>query len=203
MKYRLIDILPFLLCLIFFFSQKNQAQDCAYAKYDSLVNIARGNFKNKKSLEGVRHLKLAFETPIFPRGEDLSFALYKAREVKDNMWSLELTEKLSKGGVPKRYFFQFKNEKWYPKFEQNFESYSKFYQENFNLNLREELLLLMTKDRNYTDRYHEWRERKIEMTEEELVKETKEVLVDFEKIIFKYGFPSEKAGWLQLCEKDK
>ncbi len=169
-----------------------QSQDCAYGKYDSLVNIARGNFKEKKSLDGIKHLKLAFETSNFPRGEDLTFALYKAREVKDDALALEVAKMLSKGGVPKRFFFQFKKEKWYTKFELAFESFSKFYRDNFNQNLREELLLLLAKDKNHNDRYHKWRTREIDISLDALIHDAQEVLTGFEKILIKYGFPSEE-----------
>ncbi len=169
-----------------------QSQDCAYAKYDSLVNIARGNFKDKKSVEGLRHLRLAFETSNFPRGEDLSYALYKARESKDDNFAIELAEKLSMGGIPKRFFFQFKKEKWFPNFDQNFQYYAKFYQDNFNHKLRKELLLLLDKDSKYNEKYHKWRAHEIEVNFDDLIYDAKEVLTDFEKIIIEYGFPSEK-----------
>lgn len=192
MKYRQLKLSCFSLALFIFCSQQLLGQDCIYAKYDSLVNIARKNFKDKKSEKGKAHFQLAFETFAFPRGEDLNFALYKAREIKDDGWANELAEKLSKGGVPKRFFFQFKKEKWYSSFSQNFEDYSKFYQDNFNHDLRQKLLQLLDKDNNRVDRYHKWRTREIEMSLDNLIKEAKEVVVDFEKIIAKYGFPSEK-----------
>ncbi len=190
MTYKLSKFLCFV--LIVFYSQQSLGQNCRYHEYDSLVNVARKSFKNKKNKAGQTQLKLALKTSVFPRGEDLSFALYKAKEIKDDSLAGKLAEKLSKGGVPKRFFFQFKKEKWYPIFEKKFKDYSKFYHDNFNQNLRQELLLLLDKDKKRTERYHKWRTREIELSVNDLIDDAKAVLVDFEKIIAKYGFPCEE-----------
>lgn len=177
---------------ILFISQTIISQECPYKSYDSLINVGENYFKLNKRRDGQTYYKLAFQTSVFPKGEDLSFALYKARALKDDTWAFELAEKLAKGGVPQRFFFQFKSEKWYQKFEQNFENYLKFFHENFNHELRSELILLLDKDKIRTDRYHSWRTREIEMSLDDLINEAKAVLVDFEKIIAEYGFPNEQ-----------
>ena len=178
--------------LFIFYSLVLIGQDCSFSGYYSLIDSAQISFKEKEYERGKEFLKSAFSTNVFPKGKDLSYALYKARENKDDAWAVEIAEKLVKGGVPKRFFFQFKKEGWYPRFEKEFQNNLKYYLDNFNNDLRQDLLLLLIKDSKRTDRYHKWRTREIEMSLDDLINSAKEILSDFEQLIIKYGFPYEK-----------
>jgi hypothetical protein len=167
------------------------AQECEYTKYYPLVNSATKDFANKQYKEAERKLKLAFTKTEFPLGKDLELALLVAQKRKDSKWSEHIAIKLAKGGVPSRYFVRFKNFKWYEKFSANFKNYSDHYKENYNSELRQELLSLLNLDKEFNSKYHKWRTREIEMTLQELIDGASQISSDFKKLTDKYGFPDE------------
>jgi len=175
-----------------FFIANLPAQDCGYMKYYPLVELASKNYSNKKYKDAEKQLKLAFTKTNYPLGSDLHLALLVAQKRKDVEWAEQIAIKLAKGGVPLRYFRKFKNFKWYEKFRNNFKKYSDYYKENYNSELREELLSLLKRDKEYNSKYHEWRTRQVEMTLQEMIDETSQILFDFKTLTEKYGFPNER-----------
>jgi hypothetical protein len=189
--------------LIAFNFQTCAAQQCKYNEYYQLTDEAKKHYSSKKYKEASKYYKLAFSKIDFPLGHDLSFALFTANKAKDDFWAAEIAEKLAKGGVPMRYFIQFKKKKWYSKFESEFNNYTQYFNENFNITLRKELMLLLNKDIENTNKYHQWRNREIQINFRDLIDERKKILSDFEKKISKYGFPNEKLiGYNYIRKKN-
>lgn len=179
------------------------AQDCEYQEYYQLVALARKEYSEQNYKEASKKFKLAFSKTDFPLGHDLSFALVTANKTKDNLWAGTIAEKIAKGGIPIRYFVKFKKKKWYEKFKSEFANYSTYYKENLNYELREKLISLLERDREFTSKYHEWRTREIEMTLEELINGASELLNDFKKLTDKYGFPNEQLmGYNYVSRKN-
>lgn len=135
---------------------------------------------------------MLFSKTEFPLGHDLSFALISAIKSNDDNWTVTIAENLAKGGIPLRYFGKYKKEKWYKKFSSEYENYSTFYRDSLNPNLKEKLLSLLEKDREYNEKYHKWRTREIEMTLQELTDQANEILIEFKTLIDEYGFPAER-----------
>lgn len=175
-----------------FILQFLSAQECSYAEYYQLADLARQSYSKKNYKEAKIHYKLAFSKIDFPHGQDLSFALVTANKVKDDEWAISVAEKLAKGGVPLRYFSQFKNSNWYTTFYSNFDKYLDYYNANFDKCFNQELITLINKDSDFIDTYHKWRTHKIEMSITEMVEAYEKIFTDFEKLVDKYGFPNEK-----------
>jgi len=184
---KIIVILSLIISIQYLFSQ-----ECKYTEYYPLVSAATKDYNNKKYKEAENKLKLAFSKIDFPLGKDLNLALLIAQKNKNSEWSEQIAIQLAKGGVPFRYFVKLKSYKWFDKFESDFQNYSDYYNENFKPELREELLSLIKLDKDFNNKYHEWREKKIEMSIEELIDGAYEVLSEFNKLTDKYGFPNEK-----------
>jgi len=198
---RTIFIIYAFFCI--FFIQKLHAQECKYAEYYSLTDVARKHYFNKNYKGAKKIFQLAFSKIDFPLGHDLSFALVSAIKTKDDFWAREIAEKLAKGGIPLRYFVKYKREKWYKEFEVEFENYTKYYNENYNQELRSKIILLLKKDEEYTEKYHKWRTREIELSLKELIDGRLEILTEFEQIVSKYDFPNEKLmGYNYLRRKN-
>ena len=143
--------------------------------------------------EANQKFKLAFSETDFPHGHDLSFALISAINSKDNNWAGTIAKKMAKGGIPLRYFGKYKKEKWYKEFSSEFEKHSTYYNDSLNTVLRDKLLSLLEKDREFNSKYHEWRTRKTELTLQELINGATEILVEFNAITEEYGFPNERV----------
>jgi hypothetical protein len=168
------------------------AQDCKYAEYYPLVTAATKDYNKKKYKEAENKLKLAFSKVDFPLGKDLNLALLISQKNKNSEWSEQIAIQLAKGGVPFRYFVKLKSFKWFDKFESDFKTYSDYYNQNFKPELRQELLSLIERDKKFNDKNHEWREKKIEMSLQELIDGSYEILLDLNKLTDKYGFPNER-----------
>jgi len=183
----------FIITLFFIIStQCLFSQECKYAEYYPLVSAATKDYNEKKYKEAENKFKLAFSKVDFPLGKDLNLALLIAQKNKNSEWSEKIAIQLAKGGVPFRYFVKLKSFKWFDKFESDFQTYSKYYQQNFKPELKEELLSIIERDKKFNDKNHEWREKKIEMSLQELIDGSYEILSDFTNLIDKYGFPNEK-----------
>lgn len=168
------------------------AQECEYNEYYSLIEIASKEYLAKDYKNCEKNLKLAFSKVDFPLGKDLNMALNVCQLRKNEKWAEEISIQLAKGGVPLRYFEKLNSYKWYPYFKSNFEIFSDYYSKNFKAELRDELILLVEKDKKFNDRWHSFRTRDIEMTLQELIDGSYEIFNQFNKIIEKYGFPYEK-----------
>ncbi len=183
-----------LLLIFWFFILTNtlSAQECAYQEYYILVNSASKNYADKDYKSAAKNLKLAFNKSIFPLGKDLNLALSIALKSKDAEWAEEISIKLARGGVPVRFFEKLKGFKWFDKFKNDFTNYSDYYIANFAPEFKDDFLILIKNDKDFNNKYHEFRERKNEMTLEELIDGAKKVNYKFEQLIEKYGFPHEK-----------
>ncbi|MEX2350028.1 MAG: hypothetical protein WD554_04050 [Flavobacteriaceae bacterium] len=181
------------LILTFFTVMTNvSAQECEYTEYYPLVTAAATDYDNKKYKAAEEKLKLAFTKTTFPLGNDLHLALRVAQKRKDAAWAEEIAIKLAKGGVPLRYFGNLKTFEWYDIFKADFINYAHYYKENYNPEVREELISLLERDRAFNSKFHEWRTREIEMTLEELIDGATKIFTDFKKLTDTHGFPNER-----------
>lgn len=183
---------------------KSFAQDCEYAEYYPLFELATKNYSNKNYKEAEKNIKLAFEKIEFPLGTGLHLALLIAQKQKDSKWAEQISIKLAKGGVPLRYFRYLRKYDWHEKFKSDFEDYSTYYKENFKPELREKLISLINRDEEFNSRYHDWRTRKIELTLDELIEGASEILSDFKELTDQYGFPNEQlTGYKYVQRTDR
>ena len=169
------------------------AQECEYGEYYRIVDSAKKDYSKQDFKEANQKFKLAFSKTDFPLGQDLSFALISAVKSKDDNWAKTIAENLAKGGIPLRYFGKYKNEKWYKEFSPEFEKHSNFYKDSLNPVLKDKLLSLLEKDREFNSKYHAWRTRETELTLQELINGATEILVEFNTLTEKYGFPNERV----------
>ncbi len=168
------------------------AQECEHAEYYRIVDSAKKDYSKQDFKEANQKFKLAFSKTDFPLGHDLSYALISAIKSKDDYWAGTIAENLAKGGIPLRYFVKYKKEKWYKKFSSEFENHSTYYKDSLNPVLKDKLLSLLEKDREFNSKYHEWRTRETELTLQELIKGANEILEEFNTLTEEYGFPSER-----------
>lgn len=189
--------------IICFVTLVSFAQNCEYEEYYQIVESAKNYSSKQKYKDANKEFKHAFSKVEFPLGHDLSFALIAANKSKDDNWAGIVAKKLAKGGIPLRYFAKYKREKWYKKFNLEFENYSNHYQDNLNPQLRVKLLSLLKKDREFNSEYHKWRAHKIEMTLDELIDSASEILEEFKNLVEIYGFPTEqKMGYNYVRSKN-
>lgn len=169
------------------------AKECQYAEYYPLVTSAWKNYNDKDFKEAEINLKLAFTKIDFPLGKDLNLALLVAQKRKDAEWAEQIATILAKGGVPLRHFEKFKTFEWHEKFKADFKTYSDYYIENYKPELRQGLINLIKLDKKSNEKYHQWRTREIEMSLQELIYESSQILTDFQKLTEAYGFPNERS----------
>lgn len=170
------------------------AQECEYGEYYRIIDSAKKDYSKQNFKEANEKFKIAFSKTDFPLGHDLSFALISAIKSKDINWAETIAENMAKGGIPLRYFGKYKKEKWYKKFSSEFENNSTFFRDRASLNpvLKDKLLSLLEKDRDFNNKYHEWRTRETEMTLQELIKGANEILEEFIALTEEFGFPAEQ-----------
>ncbi|MDT0540201.1 hypothetical protein [Croceitalea sp. P059] len=173
-------------------------------EYFRLTDLAKNDCKKENFKDARRNFELAFEKNVFPLGHDLSYALFTADKLKDDQWARDIAEKLAKGGIPLRYFVKFKKNKWYKEFESDFQNYAEHFKEHFDLEIKNRFLQISKDDSDFTDKYHEWRERKIELPIQELIDGATSVLTDFKDFNIEYGFPNElKMGYNYVRQKNR
>ncbi|WP_273566159.1 hypothetical protein [Maribacter halichondriae] len=69
--------------------------------------------------------------------------------------------------------------------------------------MRNRFLVISQEDYEFIDKYHQWRERKIELTLKELIDGATRILTDFKDFNEKYGFPNEqKMGYHYVRRKN-
>ena len=180
------------------------SQDCTYKTYYELVGEAKSAHYKQDYIIAKKKFKKAFSTVEFPLGHDLSYALIAADQTKDSKWAKEIAIKLAKGGVPIRYFAKLNKFDWYKQFKSDFKNYKTYYSENFNLKLKQKWIALILLDREINNRFHEFREAKIQMTVEEMITDALSVSSEFHEIINKHGFPGEQEmGYLYIKGKNR
>jgi len=195
---KILPILTFLF-LTFYAS----GQECEYVEYFRLTDLAKNDCKKENFKDSRRNFELAFEKVEFPLGHDLSYALFTANKLKDDQWAGHIAEWLAKGGIPLRYFAKFKKKKWYKKFESNFQNYAEHFKKHFDIEMRNSFMEISKEDTEFIDKYHEWRERKIELTLQELIDQETKILTDFMVFNENYGFPNEhKMGYNYVRRKN-
>ena len=179
-------------------------QNCEYMEYFRLTDLAKNDCKKENFQGAKKNFKLAFEKTEFPLGHDLSYALFTADKIKDDRWARHIAEKLAKGGIPLRYFGKYKKKEWYKEFESDFQNYVEHFKKHFDLEMQNCFLEISQDDSDFTDKYHEWRERKIELSLQELIDDATKVLSDFKNFNVEYGFPSElKMGYNYIRRKNR
>ncbi|MFS4484403.1 hypothetical protein ACKGJY_15420 [Hyunsoonleella sp. 2307UL5-6] len=174
------------------FTAKLLAQNCEYAEYYPLVERAYKNYSDKKYEDAKKNLRLAFTKTDHPLGADLHLAFSVALKAKDTRWAEQIAIRLAKGGIPLRYFRYYKKSSWYEQFNADFQTYSDYYNANYNPKLRDDLLDLISRDKEFNSNYHDWRTRKIELSLDELINGASKIISDFKQMTDKYGFPNER-----------
>lgn len=168
------------------------AEDCEYTEYYPLVELASKNYSEKNYENAEKNLKLAFSKTDYPLGADLHLAFLVAQKRKDSKWAEQIAIRLAKGGIPLSYFRYHKKSDWYDNFNADFKTYSDYYKENYNQELRDNFLSILNRDKEFNSKYHDWRTRKIDLTLNELINGASEIISDFNQITDEYGFPNEK-----------
>lgn len=181
-----------LLLLILFSTINVSSQNCDYVDYHKSIELAKKEYKDENYKEASKLYKIAFEKTDFPFGTDLRNAFKVAEKTKDDIWMEQIAIKLAKGGIPLKYFKFHNKHKWYLTFYEQYPQYEIYFKENFNLEFRETLINVAKLDTETNNRYHEWRTRKEDHSFDTLVAEAKNVSLDFQKMIEKHGFPTEK-----------
>jgi len=177
--------------ILFFTTLYLLGQECNYEEYFNIVDLAKKAYNKQDYKEASKQFKLAFSKTDFPLGNDLSFALVTANKTKDNLWAGLIAEKLSKGGVPLRYFMNYKKKKWYGKLEQEFTKHKEYYNENFSPELKEKFNSLIKRDALFTSKTMDWSYGIIKITAKNAAIEANNILSEFKELTEKYGFPSE------------
>lgn len=170
----------------------SSGQNCQYAEYFRLTDLAKNDCKKENFKKSKRNFQLAFEKVEFPLGHDLSYALFTADKLKDDQWAGHIAKSLAKGGIPLRYFAKFKKKKWYKKFESEFQNFTEHFKKHFDVEMKNRFLMISQDDYEFNNQFHEWRERKIELTLQELIDGATKIISDFENFNDKYGFPNEQ-----------
>ena len=172
------------------------AQNCDYEEYYKSIELARKEYANDNFKEASKLYKIAFESTDFPFGTDLCIAFKVAQKTKDEIWMEQIAIQLAKGGVPLKYFKFFTKYKWSKKFYAQFPQYEKYFNENFDLEFRKTLVDVAKLDKETNNRFHDWRTRKEAHSVDTLVAEMTNVSLGFQKMIEKFGFPTEqKIGY--------
>lgn len=168
------------------------SQNCDYEDYHKSIVLAKKEYENKNFKEANKLYKAAFGQTDFPFGKDLRNAFIVAEKTKDEIWMEQIAIQLAKGGIPMK-FFKFSDKyKWYAKFQEQYPEYQKYFNENFDAEFRKNLINVAKLDTETNSRFHEWRTRKVEHSTDTLVTEMINVSLDFQKMIEKFGFPTEK-----------
>lgn len=69
--------------------------------------------------------------------------------------------------------------------------------------MQNSFLKILQDDYDFNNRYHEWRERKTEITLQELINGGKKIISDFKSFNSKYGFPYERQmGYYYVRRKN-
>lgn len=195
-------ILPILTFLFLTFNLSGQ--NCEYIEYNRLTDLAKSDCRKQDFKNARKNFELAFEQNVFPLGHDLSYALFAADKLKDDQWARQIAEKLAKGGIPLRYFGKFKKKKWYREFESDFQKYDEHFMKNFDLEMQNAFLDISKFDNDFVNKYHRWRERKIELPIQELIDGATKILTDFQNFNVEYGFPNElKMGYNYVRQKNR
>ncbi|MCZ8091639.1 hypothetical protein [Flavobacterium sp.] len=181
-----------ILILNLIFIEFVSSQNCDYEDYYKSIELAKKECENENFKEASKLYKIAFENTDFPFGTDLRNAFKVAEKTKDEIWMEQIAIKLAKGGIPLKYFKFFDKYKWSTRFYEQFPEYEKYFNENFDLEFRKTLVNVAKLDTETNSRFHEWRTRKEEHSVDTLVTEMTNVSLEFQKMIEKFGFPTEK-----------
>jgi len=184
------------LFLSLIFSTYSFGQDtCVYKNY--YTNITKA-LTEKHSNNNPQKANAIFKETIasvpFTLGKDLEEALLNAMEIEDFDFCNQIVIQLAKGGIPLHYFSKYKKLKttdWWKDFVNDFPKYKLYYQNNFDLELKEKTLALIKQDVLFNEKCHQFRRQEIDMTQEKLIEGASKIISTFQKLIIEHGFPSE------------
>lgn len=183
----------FIIFILNFISiQLVSSQNCNYEDYYRRIELARKECRDENFKEANKLYKIAFDNIDFPLGTDLRIALKVAEETGDKIQMEKISVQLAKGGIPLKFFKKFESYKWYKTFYEQYPSYQKSFNDNFDLEFRKSLISLEKLDKDVNSHFHEWRTRKENHPIDTLVSQMKKVSVKFQRIVEKFGFPSEQ-----------
>lgn len=166
--------------------------ECAYDDYWYYASKAHIEFAQQKYTEALANYRKAFETVEVPYGTDLNAAFITAITVESDSLAYDYAARMMKCGIPLEYFSNFEEYDWYEKLKQDYPVARKYYQANFDYNLRDTILELRVKDSLFNVKYHNFRKGLSEMRLEELIEGVQSIENDFIEIVRKFGFPSHQ-----------
>ena len=200
-----LNFLRLTVCIIgLFFQMTLCAQECSYNDYFNQITLAKKDYNENDFKEASKKLKKAFLMVDFPHGHDLSFALVTAKKTNDDVWMEEIAIQLAKGGVPLKYYKYYKKYSWYKTLEKDFNKHIKYYQDNFDIELKNRWIALILKDRAVNEKFHSFREAKIKMTIQEMIDDAYSVSNGLNEIVKSKGFPGENnIGYLYVSGRNR
>lgn len=170
--------------------------DCAYETYHYYVSKAQFFHSDGDMLQASKYYEKAFLSVGHPFGIHLDGALKNAVELNNDTLALKYASHLAKGGIPKGYFDKFSHQAWYAIFIDSFSEFRAYFKQNYNIQLRRDILELRHTDSLFNVKYHSWRKNEIELSFEELVSGAENTFAMFKSMIQSHGFPSEQnAGY--------
>ena len=181
----------FIFILLLCFTGYGQ-HSCEYEEYFALTAAAHKDLVKDDYKSAAEKFKKAFSISVFPQGKDVAAALKTAKKEKDNEWAYTLAIQLARGGIPLRYFTSFKKDKWYKAFEKDFPEYIAYYTENFDLELRHQVLDLRVKDIALNNKFYSWKAKEIEVPLNEFINDATALLQGFKTMREECGFPGEQ-----------
>lgn len=197
LKFLLLNVILFIASFLEF----SNLEECDYTDYWYFTGRASISYSNGNIIESAKHFKKAFAENVFAWGNDLDLALKIAVDMKDTLWANQLSIQLAKGGIPLEHFYSYQSDTWYPKFQRDYATYKRHYEETFNVDQKTAVLALIELDREYNEKFHRFRRGEIELTLTELVDDAEEVRDELTRIIKTFGFPSEKTMGYYYHEK--
>jgi len=155
--------------LVLFFSTNSFGQDtCLYKNYFAHIKRALTEKYSNNPQAANAIFKETISAVPFPLGKDLEEALLVAIEIEDFIFCEQIVIQLAKGGIPLHYFSKYKTLKdtdWWKGFVNDFPTYKLYYQNNFDLELKEKSLALINQDAIFNEKCHQFRRQEIEMTQ--------------------------------------
>jgi len=175
----------------------NGQTDCAYENYHYYVSKAQFFNSDENAIQASKYYVKAFQSVDHPFAIHLEAAMKNAITIKNDDLALQYASRLAKGGIQKVYFDNFSTQTWYEIFIDSFSEYNAHFKQNYNLQLRRDILELRHVDSLYNVKYHSWRKKDLEVSFEELQSGAEKIFELFKSMIRTHGFPAEKnAGYL-------
>lgn len=180
------------------------SQDCKYKDYFYWCGLATLDHNDGNYERASKRFKIGLKKVEFPLGVDLDFALKTAFKTNDSIMAKDISIQLAKGGIPLEYFDIVESQSWFKEFESNYSNYQQSYKEQFDVRIKEKFFDVINLDSSWNETYHRGRRGELDLTLEDLISFSYEILNSFKDLISEYGYPCEqnmgyyyKDGYIQ------